>query len=330
MFLIFLKNQETELEFWRMDSQDAYYKDIIDLFRLAYNKKLLTEQAMGRGGNCGHTGEEPCDTGEVVITVPKPGGPKGDPNLYLPGANPGGGDPGVIGGGCGVYGNCDGGGSTDNTNSSDESCEKTKALINKPKVKDSLNALKAHAQTNTKKERGFQELKNGTLVKGNVNGDNQIEFGIGQNSLGTVHSHQLGTIGIFAPQDIMTFLHIVRAQDANSLGSAYSGTVSSSGTYFINFIGTAYELPSAMTEAQEAAYVSNLVADYVDFNDLLLEKEGKSRNEKLSNQGLEKLFNYLLKTMGLNGKIALIKEESGSTSTIEFNSDGTPKTPIPC
>uniref|UniRef100_UPI003AF58A05 hypothetical protein n=1 Tax=Chryseobacterium bernardetii TaxID=1241978 RepID=UPI003AF58A05 len=107
-----LKNQETELEFWRMDSQDAYYKDIIDLFRLAYNKKMLTEQAMGRGGNCGHTGEEPCDTGEVVITVPKPGGPKGDPNLYLPGANPGGGDPGVIGGGCGVYGNCDGGGST--------------------------------------------------------------------------------------------------------------------------------------------------------------------------------------------------------------------------
>jgi hypothetical protein len=85
-----------------------------------------------------------------------------------------------------------------------------------------------------------------------------------------------------------------------------------------------------MTEIQEKAYIAGLVTNYVDFTDLMLEEEGKKRNEKLSNQGLEKLFKYLINTMGLDGKITLIKEENGSTSTIEFNPDGTPKTPNPC
>jgi hypothetical protein len=209
-------------------------------------------------------------------------------------------------------------------------CEKTKALIDEPRIKDSLNALKAYAQTSTKKERGFQELKSGGVIKGNVTADNQMFFGIGQSSLGTVHTHQPGTIGIFAPRDIMTFLDIVRAQDANALGNAYSGTVSSVGTYFINFTGTASDLPPDMTDAEEEAYVAELVTNYVDFNKLLLKKEGKGPKQNLSNSGLEKLFNYLTNTMGLSGKITLIKEENGNTSTIEYNPDGTPKTLNPC
>ena len=210
-------------------------------------------------------------------------------------------------------------------------CEKTKNLLNNPQVKDSLNSLKLYAQNASKKtERGFQQLKSGTLVAGNVNGNNQMYFGIGSSSLGTVHTHQPGTIGIFAPQDIVTFLHIVREQNANDLGNAYSGTVSSGGTYFINFTGTASDLPPAMTDAEEAIYVNNLVIDYIDFTKLLLKKEGKGFKQNLSTSGLEKLFNYLLNNMGLNGKITLIKEQDGNTSTIEFNPDGTPKVSNPC
>jgi hypothetical protein len=210
-------------------------------------------------------------------------------------------------------------------------CEKTKALISKPQITDSLNALKAHAQTSTKKERGFQELKSGTLVQGNVNGDNLLEFGIGQNSLGTVHSHQPGTIGILAPQDVMTFLHIVREQDTNSLGNAYSGTVSSSGTYFINFTGTASDLPPAMTEAQEKVYVADLVKAYKEWEDVLSEDDRYSIDYLKVNkpQGLEILFFKLLKKMNLNDKVQLIKEENGNTSTIKENTNGT-TTPNPC
>jgi hypothetical protein len=190
--------------------------------------------------------------------------------------------------------------------------------------------MKSFAQTSIRTERGFQELKSGTLLSGTVTEDLQVKLGIGTNSLGNIHVHPLKGIAMFSAGDIVTSLHLLRQQDASTLGSAYAGIVSVSGTYFINFTGTASDIPPAMTEIQEKAYIAGLVTNYVDFTDLMLEEEGKKRNEKLSNQGLEKLFKYLINTMGLDGKITLIKEENGSTSTIEFNPDGTPKTPNPC
>jgi hypothetical protein len=211
----------------------------------------------------------------------------------------------------------------------DDPCAKIKSMVSKPQIKDSLNSLKLHAQTGSKKERGFLELKSGTIQAGSTNTDNTMFFGIGPNSLGTVHTHQPGTVGILAPQDIMTFLHIVRQQDSSALGNAYSGTVSSTGTYFINFTGSASDLPPAMTDSQEASYVNNLVIDYSDFHRLLLKGEGKKSGQNLSNVGLQKLFNYLLNTMGLSGKITLVREEDGNTSTIQYDSNGIP-TPNPC
>uniref|UniRef100_A0AAU6WQ24 Uncharacterized protein n=1 Tax=Chryseobacterium endophyticum TaxID=1854762 RepID=A0AAU6WQ24_9FLAO len=186
--------------------------------------------------------------------------------------------PGWEDNGGGGYDYGDGGDGNNDPNNPDNQnpCEKTRNIVNNPQVKDSLNSLRNYAQNASKKtERGFQQLKSGTLVSGNVNGNNQMYFGIGSSSLGTVHTHQPGTIGIFAPQDIVTFLHIVREQDANDLGNAYSGTVSSVGTYFISFTGTASDLPPAMTDAEEAIYVNNLVIDYIDFTKLLLKKRRK-------------------------------------------------------
>lgn len=208
-------------------------------------------------------------------------------------------------------------------------CTKIKSIVSKPQIKDSLDSFKLHAQTGSKTERGFQELKSGTIQAGSTNADNTVFFGIGPNSLGTVHTHQPGTIGIIAPQDIMTFLHIIRQQDSSALGNAYSGTVSSTGNYFINFTGIGSDLPPAMTDAQEANYVNNLVIDYSDFHRLLLKEEGKKSGQNLSNAGLEKLFNYLLTALGLNGKITLIREENGNTSTIQYDTNGIP-TPNPC
>jgi hypothetical protein len=210
-------------------------------------------------------------------------------------------------------------------------CEKTKSIVNKPQIKDSLTSLKSHANTNTKIEAGFQELKSGTLANGTVSADNQIFFGIGSNSVGTVHTHQPKTIGIFAPKDIMTFLDIVREQDANSLGNAYSGTVSSIGTYFINFTGTASDLPPEMPDAQEEAYVAKLVEIYKSWEDFLSQDDKYSTNNLKVNkpQGLEILLFKLLKQMNLDDKIQLIKEDGGNTSTIKENPDGT-TTPNPC
>lgn len=131
-----LKNGDASLEFWRLDPEDAYYKEVINLFRLAYTQKLMNEGRVNKGGGCGWNEESPCSTGEVVITVPKPNGPKGDPNLYLPGQGGGGSDPGVIGGGCGMYGDCGGGGSgagENPNNITDDPCVKAVAANNKAK-----------------------------------------------------------------------------------------------------------------------------------------------------------------------------------------------------
>ena len=209
-------------------------------------------------------------------------------------------------------------------------CEKTKAIVNKPQIQDSLISMKSFAQTSIRTERGFQELKSGTLLSGTVTEDLQVKLGIGPNSLGNIHVHPLKGIAMFSAGDIVTFLHLLREQDASTIGSAYAGMVSANGTYFINFTGTVSDIPPAMTEIQEKVYIAGLVTDYKDLCYILLKAEGKKTNQQLSNQGLEKLFNYLINTMGLNGKITLIKEENGNTSTIEFNPDGTPKTPNPC
>ncbi|WP_294313369.1 hypothetical protein [uncultured Chryseobacterium sp.] len=234
------------------------------------------------------------------------------------------------GGGGYDYGGGGGSGNNDPNNPNNQTpCEKTKNIVNKPQIKAKLTSLQSYANTNTKIENGFQELKSGTLVNGVVNGDNQIEFGIGPNSQGTVHTHQPGTIGIFAPQDIMTFLAIVHAQDANALGNAYSGTISSSGTYFINFTGTASDLPPATTETQEAAYVAATVKDYTEKYYKLLKAEEKKSYQTLSSIGLEKLFFDMLDKIGLAGKITLIKEDNGNTSTIQKDSSGNP-IPNPC
>lgn len=208
-------------------------------------------------------------------------------------------------------------------------CQKIKATVNKPQIQDSLIAMKSFAQTSIRTERGFQELKSGTLLSGTVTKKLQVEFGIGPNSLGTIHVHPLKGIAMFSAGDIVTFLHLLREQDASTLGNAYGGMVSASGTYFINFTGTASDIPPAMTEIQEEVYIENLVENYITDKNNLLKLESKIPGQQLSNIGLEKLFFNLLSSMGLDGKISLIKEENGKTSTIQKDSNGNP-VPNPC
>jgi hypothetical protein len=332
-----VKNNKTWVEFIKINPEieTDYYQRVFTLFKMQYDKSIIQKKSLNKGaeGHCGFPGVPPCDIDEVIITLPNPDQPGSGWDGFPPG--------GVMASGeCSKYQDClhndflDGGGGgsenpADSTNTPITPCAKIKSMVSKPQIKDSLNSLKLHAQTGSKTERGFQELKSGTIQAGSTTAGNEIFFGIGPNSLGTVHTHQPGTVGILAPQDIMTFLHIVREQDANILGNAYSGTVSSTGTYFVNFIGTASDLPPAMTEAQEAAYVVKLVEYYEKNYYQLLREEGKKHYQTLSNTGLEKLFFNTLNKIGLLGKVSLIKEDNVNTSTIEKDSNGNP-VPNPC
>lgn len=61
-----------------------------------------------------------------------------------------------------------------------------------------------------------------------------------------------------------------------------------------------------------------------------MKAEGKTKGDTLSQQGLQKLFFNIIKEMGLEGKINLIQQNGSNTSTIQQNTDGTIKAPIPC
>ncbi|KXH84579.1 hypothetical protein [Chryseobacterium kwangjuense] len=250
-----LKNNESQLEFWRMDPQDDYYKEIIGSFCVAYSEKILEQQTMSKGGNCGRPGEEPCDTGEVVITIPKPNGPKANPHLYLPGANPGSGDPGVIGGNCGAYGNCGGGGYGENQNDSNsDSCQKVKEKQNNQKYKDKFEALNKAEIFNMDKETGFYELQP-PLGVNTPPGFVQVDGPPGSTGMdlpdntdrisGLFHSHNNaeGSVKIFSPTDVRTFINtfLKNARTyGGGYGNAYSTLVTSAGSYTLRFTGTTH------------------------------------------------------------------------------------------
>lgn len=143
---------------------------------------------------------------------------------------------------------------------------------------------------------------------------------------------------MFSPNDILSLLTFAGVQNqtlpvgstADNTGDAFIGMISQSGTYFINFSGESTALPSQMTEAQQNAYLIKMNEAYREIEEKLLKAESKSSWDTLSQKGLQKLLFDIVKEMGLEGKINLIKEEDGNTSTIQQNLDGTPTEPIPC
>ncbi|MCJ7932521.1 MAG: hypothetical protein MUW56_02510 [Chryseobacterium sp.] len=91
-----LKNNKTQVEYLKMSSEAEHYNEIKQLFRNEYFKNIKKNNPLqrGNGGPCSSEGS-PCDTGEVIITVPGGGGGS------LP---PGGGW--VPPGGCSPYEDC--------------------------------------------------------------------------------------------------------------------------------------------------------------------------------------------------------------------------------
>ncbi|KXH84581.1 hypothetical protein [Chryseobacterium kwangjuense] len=226
---------------------------------------------MNKGGNCGRPGEEPCSTGEVVITIPKPNGPKANPHLYLPGANPGSGDPGVIDGNCGAYGNCGGGGGGYGENQNDpnnnDSCGKTKKQKSNPDYRAKINVLESNLDL--KKETGFIEKNDGTFhYKDNANATEDANTlslpdpNIFKDIKGFMHTHPNNfedsngnmRIGfkIFSPGDVIYFNKMVKNAKDNGkpLDEVYAVMVSGNVTYQIRFTGDPNQIKTIYTNTE--------------------------------------------------------------------------------
>lgn len=320
-----LKNEETQLEFWRLDPKDDYYKEIIDLYRVAYTKKILAEQMMSKGGgNCGRPGEEPCDTGEVIIIVHGPNGPKANPNLILPGANPGSGDPGVIGGDCGVYGNCGGGGTGQNQNdqNEDDPCEKTKEVINNAKMQTAIGELKAQSAKGG--EIGYKFKPDGTPSSKIIGGPHNVNFGDKTGYTGAYHNHTPTGIPMFSPPDIEQLLQFALAQgNYGNPSNAYMGMVAPNGMHYVMTFNGNYN-DALVTFSQEEL---NKLTDRYQVRYGMY----KPSNREMNNGEIENFFFKALKDMGLNGKANLQRiENDGTIKSVTLNGDNNTSTATPC
>ncbi|WP_428067993.1 hypothetical protein [Chryseobacterium gambrini] len=217
-------------------------------------------------------------------------------------------------------------------------CAKVKSIVNNPKLKPKIDSLKQYSLTAVANEKGYQQDKAGNVTPATVNGAHHVDFVIGINSLGGIHCHTLNGTHMFSPKDILTLLSFAGVQNqtlpigstVDNTGNAYLGMIAQSGSYFITFNGGSGDLPPPMTDAEEEAFELEMNKIYKKTVEDLLKAEGKSKNDDLSDAGLQKLFFSIIKEMGLEGKINLIKENNGNTSTIQQNPDGTIKAPIPC
>ena len=243
------------------------------------------------------------------------------------------------GGGGYDYGGGGGGGNNNPNNPNNQTpCEKTKNIVTDPKLKPKIDSLKQYSLTAVANEKGYQQDKAGNVTPATVNGAHHVDFIIGTNSLGGIHCHTLNGTHMFSPKDILTLLSFAGVQNqtlpigstVDNTGNAYLGMIAQSGSYFITFNGGSGDLPPPMTDAEEDAFELEMNETYKKNVKKLLKAEGKNISDDLSDIGLQKLFFSIIKEMGLEGKINLIKENNGNTSTIQQNPDGTIKAPLPC
>lgn len=326
-----LKNGETSLEFWRLDPEDGYYNEIIDLFRSAYIQKLIKSGKASKGGGCGFTVDEPCDTGDVVITVPRPKGPKGDPNMYLVG-NGYSGDPSVIGGDCGLYGDCGGGGGTgenpNNPNNSDP-CGKLKSQTSNSDFRNKVSTLESNLDK--KKETGYVEKTNGNFeYKDNASATedtNSLTLGEPTADMkGYMHTHpndfedsegnmRIG-FKIFSPADVIYFNQMVALakQNGTPLEDIYAVMVSGKGNYQIRFTGNVNQIKTSYTNTK---YEYN--AMYKTYF-----KQNKDRSDEVN------FLKFIDEQMYVKG-ITLVKMEANGTVTKKtLNPTKTGITDDPC
>ncbi|UHO36794.1 hypothetical protein H5J24_13280 [Chryseobacterium capnotolerans] len=71
-----LRNEETEVEFRKLDAGNDYYEEVFKIFSIAYIKNKLKRGLNNKGG-CGFSSDTPCDIDDIVISPPK-SGPKGN------------------------------------------------------------------------------------------------------------------------------------------------------------------------------------------------------------------------------------------------------------
>ncbi|KFF07882.1 hypothetical protein, partial [Chryseobacterium luteum] len=231
----------------------------------------------------------------------------------------GGSDPGVIGGDCGVYGNCgDGGGNNapSNPEPPEDPCEKTKGIVKNLKSKPAIDDLKTKSTQGG--ENGYKFKADGTPSNLIIGSEHSVNFGDKTGYAGGYHNHTPKGIPMLSPPDIEQLLQFALAQgNYGNPSNAFVGMVAPNGMHYVATFSGSYN----------DALISFSQQDLDNFTDNMAIR--KSIYNPSTPEGYEKLFFAILNEMSLNGKVNLQRVESDGIKTIIKNSDGT-ITAVPC
>jgi len=327
-----LKENETQVEFLKMYPEAENYSEMLKLFREVYLKNTLPQRLAAKAnGSCSSDGT-PCDTGEVIITMPGAGGG------YTGGTWNG---DTLPAGGCLPYDNClnpEGGGSSGsgettptNNNAPENPCEKTKNLMQKQEVKDVVNDLRNHLNSGTGGEKGWRLNKSGPPTQTTENGAHSVNFGDPSTMNGGYHNHTGTGVNMFSSTDISTLIEIVRYQNIGNAGNGYMGIVAPNDIHYIMYFnGSHSDLPIDSYNERDLEDWNTAQAYWKD-NLRVFERTTYSTNDgkSLNSKGLEKIFFKTLKEMGLENKITLQKVDGNNVFTINLQSNGIPNE-LPC
>lgn len=319
-----LKENETQVEFLKMYPEAENYSEMLKLFREAYLKNTLPQRLAAKAnGSCSSDGT-PCDTGEVIITMPGAGGG------YTGGTWNG---DTLPAGGCLPYDNClnpeggggSGGGETTptNNNAPENPCEKTKGIVNNLKSKPAVDDLKTKSTQGG--ESGYKFKADGTPSNLIIGDAHSVDLGDKTGYQGGYHNHTPTGIPMLSPPDIDQLLGFARAQptsDPANVNNAYLGMVAPNGMhYVIWFNGTYQDALTNFSQEQLDEYIDRYQTRYGVY---------KPDSGSMSNEAIEKFFLKTLKDMGLDGKVNLQRiENDGTIKTVTKNNDGT-TTAVPC
>ncbi len=216
-------------------------------------------------------------------------------------------------------------------------CEKTKNMLQKPKMQQAIGAVTDQAKKAVldanEGEIGRIE-KNGDFYPADVSEDHHVTFNNINGAKGIYHNHTYNGAKMLSPPDIYSILSFAQEQPSSNYGDAYVGMIGAEKCYpvaancyrmfhyLIRFSGTTADLSKSFTEDE----MLKLEKDYKDLESELREKPlfvDFLGDVTLNKKGYEKLFFETLAKMGLSGKVILQRvDDDGKIYNINLDANG--------
>ncbi|MDR2236639.1 MAG: hypothetical protein LBE92_10985 [Chryseobacterium sp.] len=212
-------------------------------------------------------------------------------------------------------------------------CEKTKSILQNPKVKTNIEALEQKSKTIG--EQFFLYKQDDTasdIIEGDEHSANLSGY---KGYKGIYHNHTPNGVSMFSVRDIKTLYQIVALQmTPETVKNAFVGMIANEYHYILRYNGTMANTGSIANLSEED--IKTLKDDYerkhMKLKLISTNLNGTGYSADLNSKALEQLFFDALDKMNIDDNLVLLQrvEKNGKINTVNLNSDGTTSdTPCP-